>query len=201
MKVFLKVISYIFHPLFIPIAGTLAYFLITPKYSPLAIQSANVLPIFILTVIIPIIVYFILRNLGLAQTVFMSSLKERRYPLYIHIILLLFVVYKVIPNTNIVELYFYFIGLIISALTTLLLLFMKFKVSMHLMGMGSFVMFLIALSIHFEVNITIGLSIFTLLTGLVGTSRLYLKSHTPVEVVLGFLIGFLSQLLTIRFWL
>ncbi|MGJ8735861.1 phosphatase PAP2 family protein [Zobellia laminariae] len=201
MKVFLKVISYIFHPLFIPIAGTLAYFLITPKYSPIAIQGTTILPTFILTVIIPIIAYFILRNLGMAQSVFMSSVKERRYPLYIHIILLLFVIYKVIPNSNIVEIHFYFIGLIISALTTLLLLVLKFKVSMHLMGMGSLLMFLVALSIHFEVNITLGLSLFTLLTGLVATSRLYLKSHTPIEVVIGLFIGLLSQLLTVRFWL
>ncbi|MGS0525144.1 hypothetical protein ACU8V7_08105 [Zobellia nedashkovskayae] len=201
MKVFLKVISYIFHPLFIPIAGTLAYFLITPKYSPLAIQGTTILPTFILTVIIPIIAYFILRNLGMAQSIFMSTVKERRYPLYIHIILLLFVIYKVIPNSNTVELHFYFIGLIISALTTLLLLILKFKVSIHVMGMGSLLMFLVAMSIHFEVNITLGLSIFTLLTGLVATSRLYLKSHTPIEVVLGLFIGLLSQLLTVRYWL
>ncbi|MBT9188057.1 hypothetical protein [Zobellia russellii] len=201
MKVFLKAISYVFHPLFIPVAGTLAYFLITPKYSPIAIQSANVLPIFILTVIIPIIVYFILKNLGLVTSIFMSSARERRYPIYIHITLLLFVVYKVIPNTNIAELHFYFVGLIIASLTTLITLFFKLKISMHLMGMGSLVMFLTALSIHFEVNITLGLSIFTLLTGLVATSRLYLKTHTRAEIILGFLVGFLSQLMIIRFWL
>ncbi|MDB2607062.1 hypothetical protein N9Y48_04730 [Zobellia sp.] len=201
MKVFLKVISYIFHPLFIPIAGTLAYFLITPKYSPIPIQSANVLPIFILTVIIPIIAFFILRNLGLAESIFMKNLSERRYPLYIHITLLLFVVYKVIPNTNIIELHFYFIGLIISALTTLMLLFARLKISMHMTGMGCLLMFLITLSINFEVNITLGLSLLTLLTGLVATSRLYLKSHNSIEVVLGFFIGLLSQLLTVRFWL
>ncbi|MBU2974349.1 MULTISPECIES: hypothetical protein [unclassified Zobellia] len=201
MKVFLKAISYVFHPLFIPVAGTLAYFLITPKYSPIAIQSANVLPIFILTVIIPIIVYFILKNLGLVTSIFMSSARERRYPIYIHITLLLFVVYKVIPNTNIAELHFYFVGLIIASLTTLITLFFKLKISMHLMGMGSLVMFLTALSIHFEVNITLGLSIFTLLTGLVATSRLYLKAHTRAEIILGFLVGFLSQLMIIRFWL
>ncbi|WP_400072072.1 hypothetical protein [Zobellia russellii] len=201
MKVFLKAISYVFHPLFIPVAGTLAYFLITPKYSPIAIQSANVLPIFILTVIIPIIVYFILKNLGLVTSIFMSSARERRYPIYIHTTLLLFVVYKVIPNTNIAELHFYFVGLIIASLTSLITLFFKLKISMHLMGMGSLVMFLTALSIHFEVNITLGLSIFTLLTGLVATSRLYLKAHTRAEIILGFLVGFLSQLMIIRFWL
>ncbi|MDO6517433.1 hypothetical protein [Zobellia uliginosa] len=201
MKVLLKAISYIFHPLFIPVAGTVAYFLITPKYTPLSVQGAFFFPIFVLTVIIPIITYFILRNLGLASSVFMSDLKERKYPMYVHIILLLFVIYKIIPHSNIVELYFYFVGLVIAALTALTLLFFKTKISMHLMGMGSLVMFLTSLSIHFEVNITLAISIATLLTGVVATSRLYLNAHTPIELVLGFFIGLLSQLLTIRFWL
>ena len=201
MRFFLKAISYLFHPLFIPMAGTMAYFIITPKYSPLEVQSGNILPIFILTVIIPIIAYFILRNLGLVTSVFTPSIRERRYPLYIHIILLLMVVFKVIPNNYTAELHFYFLGLIAAALTALILLFFRLKVSMHLMGMGSFFMFLICLSIHFEINITLALSILTLATGLVTTSRLYLKAHSKPEVLIGFFIGLLAQLLTVRFWL
>jgi len=201
MRVFLKVISYIFHPLFIPMAGTLAYFMITPKYSPIEVQSGNILPIFILTVIIPIIAYFILKNIGLVSTVFMPTVKERRYPLYIHILLLLMVVYKVIPNNFTIELHFYFLGLIAAAMTALVLLFFKLKVSMHLMGMGSLFMFLVCLSIHFEINITLAVSLLTLATGLVTTSRLYLKAHSKPEVLIGFFIGMISQLLTIKFWL
>lgn len=201
MRLFLKVLSYIFHPLFVPIAGTLAYFIITPKYSPPELQSGNILPIFILTVIIPIIFYLILFNIGLVSSIFMPSVKERIYPVLIHIVLLLTIVLKIIPNNYITELYYFFIGLIISALTTLLLLFFKLKVSMHLMGMGSLLMFLICLSIHFETNITIGLSLFTLAAGLVATSRLYLKAHSKPEVLIGFFIGLIAQLLTVRFWL
>ncbi len=201
MRTFLTVISYIFHPLFIPMAGTLAYFIVTPKYSPLELQSGNILPIFILTVIIPIITYLILKNLGVVNTVFMPTVKERRYPLYVHILLLLLIIYKVIPNNYILELHFYFLGLIAGAMTALMLLFFKLKVSMHLMGMGSLFMFLVCLSIHFEINITLAISLLTLATGLVTTSRLYLKAHSKPEVLIGFLIGLISQLLTIRFWL
>ncbi len=201
MRTFLTVISYIFHPLFIPMAGTLAYFIVTPKYSPLELQSGNLLPIFILTVIIPIITYLILKNLGVVNTVFMPTVKERRYPLYVHILLLLLIIYKVIPNNYILELHFYFLGLIAGAMTALMLLFFKLKVSMHLMGMGSLFMFLVCLSIHFEINITLAISLLTLATGLVTTSRLYLKAHSKPEVLIGFLIGLISQLLTIRFWL
>ncbi len=92
MKLLLQIISYIFHPIFIPVAGTLAYFIITPKYNPIEEQSGNILPIFILTVIIPIIAYLILKNVGLIQSVFAPTLKERRYPLYINLIILLLVV-------------------------------------------------------------------------------------------------------------
>jgi hypothetical protein len=108
---------------------------------------------------------------------------------------------KVIPNNYILEVYFFFAGLLTAAIACLVLIFFKFKTSLHMLGMGSYLMFLIALSIHFEVNIIIAISLFTLLTGIVATARLYLNAHTRAEVLIGFLIGFGSQLLTIKFWL
>ncbi len=201
MKLFQKVISYIFHPLFIPIAGTFAYFLITPKYSPLELQSGNILPIFILTVIIPIITFLILKNIGYINSIQLPTIQERKYPLYIYLALLFMVVYKVIPNNYIVELYFYFVGLIAATLATLILLLFKIKSSMHLLGMGSLLMFLINLSIHFEINITLALSLCIFAIGLVATSRLYLKAHTKAEIFIGFCIGLISQLLTVKYWL
>ena len=201
MKLFLKLISYIFHPLFIPFIGTIIYFVITPKYSPLEVQSGNILPIFILTIIIPIISFLILRNLGVVSSIFMPEITERKYPLYISIVLLFMVLIKVIPNNYTIELYHYFLGLIAATSSALLLLFLNFKTSLHMMGMGSLLMFLISLSIHFEINVTIAISVLTLATGLVGTSRLYLKAHSKAELLIGLLIGLVSQLFTIRFWL
>ena len=192
---------YIFHPLFIPIGGTIAYFIITPKYSSLELQSGNILPIFILTVIIPIIAFFILKNLGLIHSIFAPSVAERKYPLYISITLYLMILYKVIPQNYINELYFFFVGLIISSVTLLLLLFLKVKASIHLLGMGSLLLFLVGLSIHFETNITFAIAIFTLCTGLVATSRLLMKAHSKAELFIGFLVGICSQLLLFKCWL
>lgn len=201
MRLFFKIISYLFHPIFTAIAGTITYFIITPKYSPLELQSGNVLPIFILTIIIPIISFFILKNLGVVHSIFLPNRNERKYPLIIQISLLLMILLKVIPNNYILEVYFYFAGLLTATIACLVLIFLKFKTSLHMLGMGSYLMFLIALSIHFEVNIIIAISLFTLLTGIVATARLYLNLHTKAEVLIGFLIGFGSQLLTIKFWL
>ena len=127
MKVFSQVISYLLHPLFIPIGGTVAYFLITPKYTPIEIKSASILPIFILTVIIPVVTYLILKNLGLVNSIELSSIKERKYPLYIHASILLLILYKVIPNNYVSELYFYFTGLLGATIACILLLFFNFK--------------------------------------------------------------------------
>ncbi len=200
MRVFLKLISYIFHPIFIPIAGTLAYFALVP-YSPLELQSGNILPIFILTVIIPIISFLILKNIGIVQSVFLTSINERKYPMYISIALLFMVLFKVIPNNYTAELYYYFLGLIGASSGALLLLFFNFKTSIHMMAMGSFLMFLINLSIHFEKNVIMAISILTLITGLVASSRLFLKAHNRQELIVGLILGLFSQFLTISFWL
>ncbi|MGC1515075.1 MAG: hypothetical protein WA810_05815 [Maribacter sp.] len=201
MKECSQIISYLLHPLFIPIGGTVCYFLITPKYTPLEIQSANILPIFILTVIIPIVTFFILRNIGLVSSVFLENATERKYPLYIHISLLLLILYQVIPNNYVSEIYFYFAGLLGAAMTCLLLLLFKFKVSLHMVGISGLLMFLISLSIHFEINLIIAISMLIILTGGVASARLYLNAHTKLEVLIGLMVGMLSQLLTVQYWL
>ena len=200
MRHFLSIVSYLFHPLFIPIGGTILYFIVAP-YSTLEVQSGNILPIFILTVIIPIIFFLILKNLGVIHSIFLPTVEERKYPLYISCILFLMILYKVIPNNYVHELFYFFTGLLTATGTALILLFLKFKTSMHLLGMGSILMFMIGLSIHFEVNITLAISLFVLFTGLVTTSRLYLKAHNKVELLIGFLIGCCSQLIILKYWL
>ena len=73
MRLFSQVVTYLFHPVLIPLYGTLFYFRVTPKYSPLEMQSGNVLPVFILTIIIPILSFFILKNLGVVRSVFLEK--------------------------------------------------------------------------------------------------------------------------------
>ncbi|MFT5736806.1 MAG: hypothetical protein ACJAU2_001753 [Maribacter sp.] len=201
MRILLTIVAYLFHPIFIPVGGTIAYFLITPKHTPIEVQAGNVLPIFILTVIIPIITYLILKNIGVVRTMSMTTITERKYPVAIQTILLLMMLYKVIPNNYIVELYFYFVGLAGASFTCLMLLFFNVKVSLHLVGVGGLLMYLITLSVHFETNIIIAISLFICIIGLVASSRLDLKAHTKPELIIGLCIGLISQLLTVKYWL
>ena len=200
MQHFQQLISYIFHPLFIPIGGTVLYFRIAP-YSSLEHQSGNIVPIFILTVIVPIIFLLILRNLRLIDSLFLLDIRERIYPLIIGCILLLMILYKVIPNNYVHELFYFFTGLLCALGTALLLLFLKIKCSIHLMGMSSILVYSIGLSIHFGINMTLLISLLILLTGLVASSRLYLKAQGRAGLLIGFLIGSCSQLLFLEHWL
>lgn len=201
MQRLLLIFSYIFHPLFIPFGGTLAYFLAAPHLFQEQGPATYIMPIFILTIVVPLIFYFILKNLKLISSIFAPTVQERKYPLVLSLILYLLILYKIIPRYQAPELYFFFLGLLLASMTTLLLTYFKIKASIHLLGMGSLLFFLIALSINFEINITFALSLLTLATGLVASSRLYMKAHTKPELLLGFLIGLFSQILLIRFWL
>ena len=69
------------------------------------------------------------------------------------------------------------------------------------MGVAGLTMFLIALGIHFKVNVLLAISLFFIANGWVATSRLHTKSHTPIELIGGFFIGVLPQLVMINFWL
>ena|SRR5690606_8481351 len=200
MRNFQLLISYIFHPLFIPIGGTVLYFRIAP-YSSLEHQSGNIVPIFILTVIVPIIFFLILRNLRLIDSLFLIAPKERVYPFIIGCMLLLMILYKVIPNNYINELFFFFTGLLCALATALVLLFVKVKCSMHLLGMSSILLYSIGLSIHFGTNLTLLIGSLILITGLVASSRLYLKAHGRAGLLIGFLVGGCSQLLLFKYWL
>lgn len=201
MRGLLLLISYIFHPLFIPLGGSVAFFLINPLSLDNEQKLRYLFPIFVLTIIIPIIFFFILKSLKLISSAFAPEIEERKYPLALNIIIILLLVFKVLPDYQITELYYFFLGLLLLSITLLVLLFAKIKASIHMAGMGGLLLFLIGLSIHFEINITIALSIFTLASGLVATSRLYTHAHSKPELLIGFTLGVCSQLFLFKFWL
>ena len=88
-----------------------------------------------------------------------------------------------------------FYGTNIALVIIYLFFFLKIKASLHIMSMASFLgFFLIFSSIH-SINILPIAAIIVLLTGILASSRLYLKAHTHREIYLGFFIGIISQYL------
>jgi hypothetical protein len=71
-----------------------------------------------------------------------------------------------------------------------------FKISIHSVGAGALIALVIALSVKSHDPLTLMLIAVIFLAGLVLSSRLWLNSHSPKEVWLGFFLGvFTSALL------
>lgn len=58
MNFFLKSISYILHPLLMPLAGAIIYFAAAPRFIPEEIIKSKLFGVLILTVCIPIVLFF-----------------------------------------------------------------------------------------------------------------------------------------------
>ncbi|MGB5404070.1 hypothetical protein [Robiginitalea sp.] len=201
MRILSKLISYVVHPLLVPTFGTIFYFMVTPKYSPMELMLGNLIPIFILTALIPLGSLLILNQFGMTRSRLLLTSEERIYPLLIFLALLLLILLRVIPNNFTVELYYFFMGIALSVTSCLLLALMGKMVSIHMVGIGTLLMFIVVLSFHFEKNIIAAISLCTLCTGLLASARLYLNRHGRAAVLTGWLIGLVSQLILIRFWL
>ncbi|MCM4155424.1 hypothetical protein [Gramella sp. AN32] len=201
MKQVLKLASYLFHPVWMPFLGSLLYFLLIPRYFPEDIVKAKLLAIAIITIFIPIVFYFLLKNLGKASNVFLRNVAERRWPLFFFSLLCFMVLYQILNVYNYPALYFYFVGILASTLIAYILTFLKLKISLHMMGIGGLLMFFVAFCIYFHLYFIYTICFLIIATGLTASSRLYYKAHTPWELFLGLVIGIAPQIIVLKFWL
>jgi len=92
-------------------------------------------------------------------------------------------------------------GILTSVITCWILTLIKVKVSLHQLGISGLLIFVICLSIYFQINLLLYISILFIANGWVASSRLYLKKHSPIELGLGFVLGALPQLYLVTYWL
>jgi hypothetical protein len=201
MSALLKSISYIFHPLLMPFLGVVFYFSKSPRFIPLPIIKAKLFSLALLTIILPILLFFGLKKTRGVNTIYLETTKERIIPLILNCIIIFFVVKRVLPLNEIVELYYFFIGILLSTLACLILSILKFKVSIHMVASAGVLLFFIAISIYFNININSTIALFFIIIGAIASSRLHLKAHTNIELIIGFFVGVIPQLILLNYWL
>lgn len=201
MNIFLRAAAYLFHPLLMPLLGTLLYYFITPRYVEPEMLVAKLTAVCIITFLIPLVTFFLLKNLNVVSSIHLESVSERKIPLMLQSILLLLIIKMVFDPYDSPELYYFFVGILFSALTALILVFFKIKISLHQMGIAGVTMFLIALSAHFKVNLLLWIIALFVANGWVASSRLHTESHINSELIIGMFIGLLPQLILLNFWL
>lgn len=201
MDKLLKSISFIFHPVIMPLLGVVFYFSKTPRAIPKEIIWAKLISISILTVILPILLYFLLKTIGRVKSIYLETAQERVFPLAINCFIIFLIITRVLPDNEVLELHFFFVGILASTLACLILAILKFKASIHMLALGGVLMFIIALSIHYSKNFNGTLALMSIICGAVATSRLHLEAHSYKELIIGFALGMLPQLIMVNYWL
>jgi hypothetical protein len=201
LKKYLTLFSYIFHPVFVPVFATLFY--IFAKNTTFAYQEKLfiLLQVFIVTLLVPILFFFLLRATGKISSLMVPEISERKLPLVIQSFLLIILVKQSITLERYSELHFFMLGALMSTLIALILLFFRFKSSLHMMGIAGLTIFYFGLSIVSQTQNIAFFAALIFINGLVASSRLEMKAHTIKEILIGMLIGGSPQLLLMPLWL
>ncbi|RBN49674.1 hypothetical protein [Flavobacterium psychrolimnae] len=201
MKKILPFFSYVFHPIFIPVMATLFYLFFNGTEFVTQEKLFVFFQILIVTIFIPVLVFLLLRATGNVDSVMVSKVSQRKIPLLLHCFLIILLVRKSITIDRYPELHFFLLGGLLSSLLALILLFGNIKASLHMIGMSSLTVFIIGLSMHLQIQSTFTIAALILLNGIVASSRLEMNAHTNKELIIGFILGAIPQLLLLVLWL
>ncbi len=192
---FHKFISVLLHPIVIPTIGILLFLSITPNEIKKERQYLLISIVFFSTYIIPLISLIILKTLGVVKSFQVESIKERKTPLFIMLIIF-YVLGKLLINIpDYRELGILFYGTNISLALVYLLFFFQIKSSLHILSMSSTLGFFLLFANNYSISILPLGSILIILTGILASARLHLKAHNQKEIYLGFFIGLIGQFL------
>jgi hypothetical protein len=202
---FAKVISYIFHPLFIPtyIFAILIYYV---PYQFAGLQQnvvwLRLFSVFWMTAFFPAIAVFLLWKLKFINNIYLRTQKERIIPFFITMFFYWWMYYlsksPQFAEQQPIVLKFFFFGIFIS--TSIGVIANNFlKVSLHGMAMGGATTALILMAIFYGINLNLPILAAVLLTGIVATSRFIAGEHTNKEMYVGIAIGMLCQIFAYLF--
>lgn len=188
-----KIISVIFHPLFMPVYG-LAIILSAPTllgYLPFDVKKLLFLIVLVNNVMLPVslLPFFIQRNIISSWTI--SDRKERIIPLVIATVLYAttsFIIFRFHIHFFLKSFIFasFFLSLVVTVIN------FWWKISLHSVGAGALIAIVLILSIKMYTPLDWYLISVIITGGLVLSSRLRLNFHNPQQVWFGFLTGFLG---------
>jgi hypothetical protein len=201
-RVFAKIISYIFHPLFIPVY--LAWLILKTKpYLFSALDERDKImfvPQFAaMYVLFPLVSVLLLKALKFIDTIQLKTQRERVIPYIITMIYYWWMWYvlksrDLFPAEALILSFAIFMASICGLMVNIVM-----KVSMHAMAAGIMSAFIMLLAFTSEISAGIFVSAALFLSGLICAARFIDSDHRPVEIYGGFLIGVFCLLVSIFF--
>ncbi len=192
-RIFSLIISVVLQPLVIPsLVFGLVLFVVPESTSiPEVFKHRIFYLVAISTLAIPMVTIFGLRLSGTLKSIHMADLKDRAIPFSVTSIYYVLTVYFLFQKEELDPILWEVLGIITLAIVILTLVTFFWKMSAHMTGMGGLIACVVVLGLKFPTFQPLYPLIGSLaLTGLVGTVRLYLEAHRPIEIYVGLLFGF-----------
>ena len=200
ISVLAKIVSYVFHPLFVGVmmAGYLIF--IHPYFFVGFSEKQKMLKLLAVinnNVFFPLIVVVLLRALGFNKSLLLQTQKERIVP-YLASITFFFWSYYVFKNQPEVPRVLVNMcrGMFFSAAVALVLN-NNYKISMHAIGVGGLMGLMTVIPFNGNLDSGLPLMLSILITGAVMTARKIVSDHHWFDIITGLLLGFLTQLLAL----
>lgn len=195
MKTLANIISYIFHPVFMPTIGMYIFlkYGIFIAFTNTYIGFVSVV-LFVFTCLLPLFTIMTLKMLKMVTSIHLPTHRERRFPILASACYFL-LAYYLIKSVHVVAIIDYIMACGVFTLIAVLIINFYYKLSIHMAAIGSLTGMLAAVPKITGADLFYFIAGAFLVSGLVGYARLKLKAHSNGEVAVGFITGFLTQYL------
>jgi hypothetical protein len=186
-------ISYISHPLLMPMIGLLVISNSGTYAADLDQRFTNFIyrSVFLLTFMIPVAMMLLFYFTRLTKSLQFSERRERLFPLYVTLFFYI-ATYVLIRKLPVSQVYQRFIFSACLSVLFVLAISYFWKISAHLVGWGGVVGLIVVLSFRFDTDLMLFLILAIVAAGVTAFARLRLDEHKPGQVYSGFLVGFLT---------
>ncbi len=209
LRIMATIISWICHPVFFPLIMTLVIYKLEPGgFIGLAPKQLGLwfINIGMTAVFFPLFSIFLMKQLGFISSYLMPTAKERIIPLMATMIFYFWIshvfnsmgVVTVNNPTPPPQAPLVYKVLLLGNLWGIVALFMInifTKISLHTTAAGGMLGIIVVMMISGPANLVIALFVAILVAGIIGTARMILGAHQKGDVWLGYIIGFLAQIL------
>jgi len=175
-----QVLSYVFFPLLMPTYGAMIL-LLSNTYVNYTISTTGqvvlISMVWSLTFVFPSILILLMKRLKLISSIELGNREERTLP-FVVVVIFFYLTYQLFLKYHLPTIFYVLLLSSIVVVATSLLINFLWKISAHMMGVGSIVGALIGIQMKMPVDYFWLIMLAVFLSGLVGFARLKLKSPT-----------------------
>jgi hypothetical protein len=199
---FAQFISVLAHPLFMPSYAFSLLMYTNPYINMMISDSTKNLVIIILslfTIVLPILTAIILKQLRVIDSIYMKTTEERKWP-FVFTLVWYYMAFQLLAKLYIPQSFLLLMLGAISAIGLSLIITLRWKVSIHMLGIGGLIGAIIGISHRFQFDHSNLIMLLLIFAGLIGFARLKTHSHNYRQVYVGFLLGFLVEWISVFYF-